>query len=285
MKTSKVTISRSEFLGLVYHDLFDYPLTRDELSFWRIGTEARPLFKVEKTGPFFHLQKKSLNVLKRTANTKPSERKWDIAQGASRVLSKIPTVRFVGATGALSMSSARQEDDIDLLIVSAVDSLWITRLMVYSILRLQGFKFRRRGFTEKTDSLCLNLWLDEENLSFKGRKNVYTAHELLQIKTLLDKDNIFQKILQENSWVWEYFPHAEKLLIRKPQSAQRKSFFSWLLRKINLPAYWLQLLYMRGKRTKEVIGRRHAFFHPISWQASVPKLFLTRLESFPHLSD
>lgn len=276
MRTSKAIITRSEFLGLVYHDIFNYPLTFEELSFWQIGSPGKRSLSVEKTGIFYHLPGKSFTVLGRTINAQVCERKWQIAQKASSVLAKIPTISFVGVTGALSMGSAKNEDDIDLLVVTAVDSLWITRLVSYFLLRFYKFKVRRAGDARKTDALCLNLWLDEKNLSLAGRRDIYTAHEFLQIQPLIDKKGIFKQLLVQNPWVWEYFPYAKKVKNLSANEKTRSGFYPWVLRQLNFFAYLAQIFYMRKKRTSEAVSRGYAFFHPTSWQTAVLKLFWAR---------
>lgn len=277
MNKTKITISHSQFLGLVYHSLFDYPLTREELAFWQIGKAKYPSHKVERTGPFFHLPGKASTVLKRALSFEPSEEKWGIAKKAAKLISLIPGIKFVGISGALSMGSAKKEDDIDLFIITAARSLWVSRLFTFLMLKLFKIPFRRFGDREIENRLCINLWVDEESLSFSRRQDVYTAHEILQIKPLVDKGGTYRKFLQFNSWVWEFFPAArEKFKGRVLQS--RLSRADAILKLFNRPAFLLQFLYMDKKRTKEVVEEGRALFHPNRLQELVPQLFLLRLE-------
>lgn len=278
-------VSHAEFLGLAYHSLFGYPLTEEELSFWQIGRQSYPQHRVERTGPFLFLPGERELVAKRVLKTGPSEKKWEVAKKAARILSKLPTIKFVGVTGALSMGAAGEEDDIDLLIITAVDNLWITRLLSYLILAAKGIAVRRASDKKAKDKLCLNLWLDEKHLSFEQHQDVYTAHEILQIKPLFTRGATYRRLLEENSWLGEFFPNAQGELLKNAYNLESRSsenlFVSLsqlVLRTADFPAYLLQKWYMKKKRTREIIEPGRALFHPRDLQSFAPKAFLLRLE-------
>lgn len=276
MKTYTQNITHAQFLGLVYHDLFGYPLTGDELLFWKIGTRVRPLHRVVRTGPFFHLPGRQHLIFTRGSGHRASLQKWPIAQKAAGILSLVPTIKFVGVSGALSMGAAGQADDIDLFIITSVDCLWITRLVSYLALKVFGLKIRKVGEVQVKDKLCLNLWLDERSLSFASRQDVYTAHEIMQVKPLVYKDKSYERFLSANRWIVKFFPSAEELLKDKQGDypVDRGKLFSFL----NKPAYRLQAHYMRQKRTVEQVSPGRALFHPRQLVRIVPQMFLARLE-------
>lgn len=276
-------ISHAEFLGLAYHSLFGYPLTEEELSFWQIGSQSYPQHRVEEASSFLFLPGESNIAIKRALKTGPSQEKWEVAKQAANILSKLPTVKLVGITGALSMGTAGKEDDIDLIIITSVDNLWITRLLSYLLLAMRGITVRRASNKKTKDKLCLNLWIDENNLSFKKQQDVYTAHEILQIKPLFTRGVVYRKLLAVNSWVGEFFPNAQKELLRTAANLDCAqtipvSLSQLVLRVANPPAYLMQKWYMRKRKTVEVVKLGRALFHPRKLQSLVPKAFLLRLE-------
>lgn len=291
MKTEKILVSHSQFLSLVYHDLFGYPLKEEELVFWEIGEDGYPRHFAEKTAGFWHLPEKRNIAFSRTAKQQANKTKLNIAGRAGKILSFIPGIKLVGVSGALSMENAKKEDDIDLFILTSVDTLWITRMLSFLFLRVFGIPVRRFGEKNVKNKLCLNLWVDEANLDLSRRSDVYTAHEILQIKVLHDKDDSYRKFLAANSWVGEFFPRGfenrVKCTVHSAQDRQPKtspiavllySFIAFVLRLFNPPAYALQNFYMSSKKTKEVVGIGNAFFHPFPWQENITKMFLVRLE-------
>lgn len=112
-----------------------------------------------------------------------------------------PFIRYVGVTGASAMSGLRHDDDIDLCIVSKRGHVWSARfisVILAKILRIHS-----------PTGVCLNLYFDESDLSIHENKhNLYIAHEVLQMKPIFDKSDIYHRFLDQNGWISRYFPNA-----------------------------------------------------------------------------
>lgn len=262
-------LGEDEASSIVYHDIFDYPLTSAELIKWSAGEkvgieiEDSELF-VYKKG-YFYLSGREGLVLKRTLKERSSKRKIKLAKKAAAFLGKIPTVKGVVVTGALAMKSAGEGSDIDLMVITKEGTLWISRLISLLALKLFGFKVRRFGQKGQEDKLCLNMWLDESYLSWpKGKRNLYTAHEIAQTKALVNKGSVYEKFIAENSWVKDYWPNAVK--VKEVLKRKKDGSFFRLFEPL---ARGLQLKYMEGKRTREVVTKRRALFHPVDWSEFV----------------
>lgn len=288
--TKSLLVSHSQFLTLVYHDLFDYPLTRSELEYWQIGSDFSPKHKVGVLGGFCFLHNRDVNVLSRTSKAQSNDRKYLQALKAAKVLSAIPSCQMVAISGALAMGNAKTEDDIDLFIVTSVDCLWITRLLSYILLKFAGIPTRRVGDSNICDKICLNLWVDNEHLAVPTR-DIYSAHEVLQVKILFDRGDVYQRFLESNKWVETFFPNGFNKAMMSPNfqfpvsNFQTNSKFQ-IIRVLAIrfmgvfeaPARILQWHYMRNKKTREKVGRGFAFFHPKSWREMIIRAFLQRLE-------
>lgn len=117
------------------------------------------------------------------------------------LLKRMPIVRFVGITGKSAMEGIREGDDVDLCVVTKQGLLWTTRFCIILLAKILGI----HGKT----GVCLNLFFDESDLIIPLKKqNLYIAHELLQMKTVIDKSNIYMQFLQENKWLYSFFPNA-----------------------------------------------------------------------------
>lgn len=264
------TLGIKEVASLVYHDIFDYPLSLGELIKWQGGrkmtTKKKPLV-INKNG-FYFIEGAEGAILKRLLKERISARKLEIARKAGKILSLIPTIKMVAVTGALAMANASEESDIDLMVVSQKGMLWTTRALSLLFLDLIGFPRRKYGDKNQKDKLCLNIWLDEASLTWpKKSRNSYTAHEICQIRPLINKDKTYDRFIYENLWVKEFWPNAVRNKNVFAKIHPKHSFLGIF----ELLARSLQFWYMRGKITREVVTKSRALFHPHDWSKVVLK--------------
>lgn len=259
-------LTPGEKFSLQYHSIFNYPLTEEQLVKWvSSASVAHSKASVVNKGSLYTVKGREAGFLARKRNEKVSIKKKVIAKNASALLSNIPTVKVVAISGALAMDNASPESDIDLLIVTSTNALWLTRPLAYLILTLNGFKIRSPKDPDEKDKLCLNLWMDETDLKIT-EQNVYTAHEIAQLVPLANKKNTYEKLIWENKWIKEYWPNAvsskyyvARSKLKTPMENNR------LFSTLNSLAYYLQRTYMKGKVTRETVTLTRAFFHPKDW--------------------
>jgi len=272
----KIPLGKRELVSIIYHDIFDYPLTIFELIKWSAGNKVKlsktQEVKIVGKRGYFSIKDREGLILKRFMRKRISTRKVVIAKRAAKILSFIPTIKMVAVTGALAMENANEEADIDLMIITSKDTLWTTRLFTLLLLDILRIPRRKYGDRNQKDKLCLNIWLDENNLAWRKR-NIFTAHEIAQIKPLVNKEEAYEKFISKNKWIVDYWPNAVKIQNYSRQTNLRPSLFTIfepLTRKF-------QLWYMKDKVTREVVTPTRALFHPIDWGdivASKLKLFL-----------
>ena len=115
------------------------------------------------------------------------------------ILAKIPFIRFIGITGSASMGNTTPNDDVDIFIITSKNCLFIGRF--FAILFSYIFNVRKGK-----NSVCLNLFFDECNLVIpKHKQTPYVAHEILQMKPVVNKGHVHERFLKANGWVLKYF--------------------------------------------------------------------------------
>ncbi|HKC04455.1 MAG TPA: nucleotidyltransferase domain-containing protein [Patescibacteria group bacterium] len=266
--------SQADKVSILYHDLFDFPMTFADLVKWSshesLYDYANKNFSIVTKRGFSYLRGHEGIIYKKILRERISDKKIEIAKKASRVISFIPTVKMVAVTGSLAMKNASDESDIDLMIITKKGTLWTTRMVVYFLLSLFGIKRRSPNDKDEKDKLCINMWLDESNLTWHDR-NIYSAHEIAQIIPLVNKDKTYEKFMYKNKWLLDYWPNAVRVQSTK-YKVQSKNFLTSSLESL---AFRIQYKYMKSKLTRETVSKTRALFHPQDWG----KVVLDRLSS------
>ncbi|MGB9706679.1 MAG: hypothetical protein ACPLXP_01200 [Microgenomates group bacterium] len=284
-------VYRAILKTLAYADVFDYPLTIKEL--YRFLIIKRPLSfssfrevlrriqanekRIEVKGKYFFLRGRGKIVNIRKKRERWSQKKIKIARRVTKWLRLIPTVKMVAVTGALAMKNSDKNDDIDLLIVTAKNRLWLTRILVVFLVELVARR-RRPKDVDVRDKICLNMFLDEKHLAVpKNEQDLFTAHEVVQLKPLWDKDNTYQKFLRANLWVKRFL--ANNLDIKGKKDKPLNFSISQFLNFLEHLAYKIQVAYMSSRRTREIVEFHRVRFHPQDCREWVIKEYQKRLKN------
>src|SRR3990167_3393441 len=257
---------------LAYHDIFDYPLESFEICDLLIKKKAgkilierelerlRVMGKVSESDRYFFLKNREKIARIRKLMTKYSQKKLKRAAFFAGLLKVIPSVKLVAVSGALSMRNSRRSDDIDLVVVTSKGLLWTTRFLANVLL----LPFKRDTAGQKiSDRACLNMFLDKSALSIKDH-NIYTAHEICQMKLIWDRDNTYRKFIRANSWIREYLPNwlpSSDILDHRSEK-KRLPNTNYLLSTVENLLKNFQLRNMKNKLTTERISSTQLFFHP-----------------------
>ncbi len=285
-----------------YFSFFKYPPTFAEIyTFLRKKTSKKRLAsileKMEKkklVRKHFSLKPSSLDTQRYTLgeyNKKIKDQRskikdWSKREEYSRkkikkiqlflkILSLFPQIQLVGLSGTVAMMNADEKDDIDLFIITAKNRLFTGRFIAILLAIILGLKRQREDprFTfhvlRHKDKVCLNLFFDESDLHVpKHKQTKYVAHEVLQMKPLIVKNDIYQRFLAANEWVSRLFPNAVLLIsksqfpISKQISNIRIPIPNFLTKAIEKILKSLQLYFINKHRTTEIITDTQLWFHP-----------------------
>ena len=259
-----------------YFAVFKYPLTLRQISKYMHGFKVsqiqikRELGKtnaVHSSGGYYFFPDKQKDVTLRIKHKKISKKLLNEAKKMGKILSFIPTIKLIGVSGSLSMNNCKEGDDIDLFIVTGNNSLWLSRILVVGLIFFLGKKRSRFGASK--GKVCTNMWMSKGSLE-ATKKNIYVAHELAQLKVLVDKNNAYQNLLGFNQWIYRYLPNIYKFEIPR-EKRQDNRLFERLLYPIETICFYMQITYMKRKsaKGKETVNRNLAMFHPNDYTKSV----------------
>lgn len=215
---------------LAYYDVFDVPLTGEELWRWLFPPEGVTVNlkdlpeleaaaetmvqagQIERHDGYLTLPGREAIVAVRTARLLDNRKKWKRAESTARFLELVPFVRMIAVVNSLAIDNARPDSDIDLLIVTAPGHLWIARLIVTGIVSLLGY--RRSGGRDTTNianRVCLSFYLTTNALDLELLKrqadDPHFAFWTAQAVPLVD-DGTYEKYQTANGWVTKLLPHA-----------------------------------------------------------------------------
>jgi hypothetical protein len=193
---------------LAYSDVFDYPLSPNEVWRYLIGTRAshpdveRALSTtpgIETNGAVHYLADREVVAEMRSARAQIAQAMWPRVRKYASRIARLPFVRMVSLTGALAMINARASDDYDFLIVTEPGYLWLTRAMVIALVVRPG--------ALQGDEVCPNYFITTDNLTFESH-DLFTAHELAQMVPLSGKD-LYTDLRRQNAWAHAFLPNAQ----------------------------------------------------------------------------
>jgi hypothetical protein len=203
--------------ALAYADVFDWPLTTAEIHRYlpvaatleevaaamEPGAPASCL--VERAGDLAMLRGRAELAGLRRQQTRHSAALWPRAVAWARIVGRLPFVRMVAVTGSLAVGAARDNDDVDLFVVTADGRLWLTRAMTMLVVRAS----RLRGLR-----LCPNYLLAASALRLSDR-TLFTARELVQMVPVTG-GAVYTELMARNAWYRGFLPNAEPRAPRSP---------------------------------------------------------------------
>ena len=282
------SLEHSILQTVCYADVFDFTLTPHEIfrflitnKHYQLGDITSAIAHISELrihNGFVYLRGRKKLVELRKNLRHISTQKMKEAHAAAKLLRWIPMISAMFVTGGLAVGNIHDDDDIDFMIVTKPGWLWTTRCCVVCVSSLFG-RYRFRSTMHVKNHWCFNLWLDETVLTISSLyRNIYTAHEVVQAKSVLDRSNITQRFLAANTWVKTFLANATDWEIMKNATQTSKNIGA--VNPIEICCYALQQWHMRRIRTRERIGLLFAFFHPRDTSGIVMKKFKERMKAY-----
>lgn len=289
---------------LAYSEVFDFPLTKEEL--WQYLYSDTPIEsdtfdkalkqlspRIALKNGYYALRRNNSSIQKRTKNLREVQKKLRLAKRAAYYLSYVPTISLIGVSGGVAMGNADSSSDIDFFIITKKNTLFMTRVWVQAILEMLRLR-RKRDEGEAHDKICVNLLIDESRLIWPGEaRDVYTAHEIIQMKPLFERHGMYETFLEKNHWVTAYFPNAfADTKAQLPGAGWKRNYVSlgaissvMMLRPFEKCASLLQRRHMRRYQTSETVTKQVLAFHPIDYRSKTITNLNTKLDQLGLLTN
>lgn len=208
----ELNLKTSVLKVLAYFDLFDYPLSNEEIYLFldrkidgndlkatltRLTTDGN-IFKFNE---FYSLKNDPALFKRRLKENANAQTLLVTANRISKFLYKFPYIKGVGISGSLSKNVANDQSDIDYFIVTTSNRLWIARTITHLF---KKFTF----ITGHQHWYCMNYYVDEAEMQIK-EKNIFTATELITLLPVCGNGTM-QKFFKANDWANTYFPNYKQ---------------------------------------------------------------------------
>jgi len=206
------TLAKSIIKTLAYYDIFNYPLTKEEIYICSNtnGDTKTSVFKelevlvssgiVYNNDKFYSINHSSHLIPKRIEGNKRAIKKMKTAKLFSKFISHFPFVRCVLLSGSISKGYMDEKADIDYFIITAPNRLWIARILLVffkKMFLLNSYKF-----------FCINYFISTSELEIE-EKNIYTAIELATLIPMYGAD-VYDDLYESNQWIKTYVPNYPK---------------------------------------------------------------------------
>ena len=195
---------------LLYFDIFEHPLRAEKIYRFLPSDSTSPAeiaracqspplaaFVGHKRGHFFIGAASASFTEERSRREQLAEHRWRIATFMAKMIRKFPFVRAVFVSGELSKGVASKKGDIDFVIVTRANHLWICR--TFLILFKKVFLLNSKKY------FCLNHFVAEDYLAF-DRRNIYSAIEIATLKPLVNP-TLFKEYMAANAWITRFLPN------------------------------------------------------------------------------
>jgi predicted nucleotidyltransferase len=208
------TIIQQDILkALAYFDIFRYPLTLEEITFFlhspaEMGKVFEQMLLLQRAGRifatdgFFMLQDDASLAARRKKGNQLAAEEMKKAARTAKWLCRFPYVRSIAVSGSLSKNYADEHTDIDFFVITAGGRLWIARTLLHSLYKLLWLAGKRRWF-------CLNYYIDDAVMEIE-EKNIFTATEIVTLKPL-EGAATFWQFAAANAWVKQYYPQYKTI--------------------------------------------------------------------------
>ena len=194
---------------VVYADLFDAPISVDEVARTALGVRLSPDEVRKRVGApplsdlltlnaegILTLRGREDLVALREDGVRRTAALLDQHHKVIGALASLPYVRMLALSGGTAHKNARGGDDIDLFVVATAGRAYTA----YTMLFLASYLTRRRGI------LCPNYLVDENHLRIAYHHDLFTAHQAISLVPIAGMDTFDAFVRANDEWVRTFYP-------------------------------------------------------------------------------
>ncbi len=234
-------LAQSIIKTLAYFDIFDQPLTKEELFrfLWKppaidylgfleeletielidgdVKRDVKEMERkkslveqVEQLDGFYFLKGRQEIVETRRQKTVYNDYKIDKAIRAVKKISFVPFLQGIFVCNSVGSENAWPDSDIDFFIITAPKRIWLVRFFTNFILRLISW----RSYGQKVkDKICLSFFIDSNHLNLypcrSADEDGHFAYWLNQMIPIYNQGGLYKNFLKQNSWTKSLLPHID----------------------------------------------------------------------------
>ena len=198
-------LERAIIETLAYSDIFDQPLTLDELHCYLVAPASRDeinecvinMKEIACKEGYYFLADHPEIVDIRKQREENSRKVFERAMFYGRILGRLPFIRMAALTGSLAVLNLSKNIDMDFMLVAKPGRVWIARafaIVLGKIARLFG------------DTICPNIIVSESALAWHLH-DLYSARELTQMIPITGLE-MYHRLRGANLWVEAFLPNA-----------------------------------------------------------------------------
>ncbi|MFA6107042.1 MAG: hypothetical protein WC745_05240 [Patescibacteria group bacterium] len=193
---------------------------------------------------FYFLKGRDGIVFERLRRSNRSGIKISRAKKIVRLFSALPWIKMIALGNVMGSRNFKKESDIDLIIVTAKNRIWITRFFCASLAAVLGLR-PAEGKTE--NRICLSFFVSEDRLDLgflSGPDDICFYYWLAGFIPLYERGDIFQKLYKANGWLKEILPNYDPALPTGVIMVRRTVLAAMIGKVIDLATGWLEPIIM-----------------------------------------
>ncbi|MBN1584761.1 hypothetical protein JW899_00125 [Candidatus Uhrbacteria bacterium] len=205
--------------ALAFFDMFRMPLTAMEAWRWRYCRSGSPVSVVnvrECLGDRCGTESGTYRLTDGKADIRLRQRRYRLAESKFRRAGRfasfarlLPTVRLVAVGNSLSWSNSDQDGDIDVFVVAAPGTVWLTRFVLGGALIVLGLRPTPK---DRQDRICLSFLVSQSHLDLSGLQirgdDVYLAYWLAGLVPIYDCGGVAESLWMANWRILSVLPNA-----------------------------------------------------------------------------
>lgn len=219
------SIEKSILQTLAYFDLFNYPLTPEELFvyLWKPPQMRREDCEMiaknlaqkrnigNKNGYYFLAGRENI-IADRERGQTYGKQKIIKAGRAARLIREVPFLKAIFISSSVAAGTALPSSDIDFFIITETKRIWLVRFFTNLILRLLGLRVYGSKIKDK---ICLCYFVDTDHLNMAPvrtcEEDIHNAYWLHQMLPIYDPQNYYARFIQANRWTERLLPNIRGL--------------------------------------------------------------------------
>jgi len=235
-----------------YFDIFDHPLTLDEIrrhlfAFYTddIKEVAQAITRIEDVkmvGPYYVLNGRDEIAKMRRTRLILEEKLWFKVRDYRWLFRVLPFIKLVGVVNSLAYGNVNEQSDIDLFVVVEKGRLGSARFFMKLFTHILGIRVHHK---KKSRRFCLSFFVTEDalNLSKLAHKfDPYLAYFVRTMAPVFGSKKTYVDFLKANEeWVGPYgvySPRLERFVEFEKENESNKS--EWYTRKVEAFLYKYQ---------------------------------------------